>query len=49
LPVPDGDLYDIRLDGLHRDGFKALLNALLFAEAYQMLLSPDRRGGEGKV
>jgi hypothetical protein len=29
--VPDGDLYDIRLDGLHRDGFKALLNALLFA------------------
>lgn len=31
LPVPDGDLYDIRMDGSHRDGFKALLNALLFA------------------
>lgn len=31
LPRPDGDLYDVRGDGLHRDGFKKLLNALLFA------------------
>jgi hypothetical protein len=28
---PDADLYNIRGDGRHRDGFKKLLNALLFA------------------
>lgn len=28
---PEGDLYDIAGDGKHRDGFKRLLNALLFA------------------
>ena len=32
LPTPDGDLYDIRGDGSHRDGFKRLLNAMLFAQ-----------------
>lgn len=31
LPRPDADLYDVRGDGRHRDGFKKLLNALLFA------------------
>lgn len=31
LPRPDPDLYDVRGDGRHRDGFKRLLNALLFA------------------
>jgi hypothetical protein len=29
---PDGDLYDVRGDGTDRDGWKALTNALLFAE-----------------
>ncbi len=31
VPRPDADLYDIRGDGSHRDGFKKLLNAMLFA------------------
>lgn len=31
LPRPDADLYDIRGNGRYRDGFKTLLNALLFA------------------
>ena len=31
LPVPEGDLYDIRGDGGCRAGFKILLNAMLFA------------------
>lgn len=31
LPRPDADLYDMRGDGRHRDGFKKLINALLFA------------------
>nr|WP_052232264.1 hypothetical protein [Methylobacterium sp. ZNC0032] len=31
LPRPDADLYDVRRDGRHREGFKKLLNALLFA------------------
>lgn len=31
LPRPDADLYDIYGDGRHRDGFKKLLNAMLFA------------------
>lgn len=31
LTRPDADLYDVRGDGQHRDGFKKLLNALLFA------------------
>lgn len=31
LPRPAADLYDVRGDGRHRDGFKKLLNALLFA------------------
>lgn len=31
LPRPDVDLYEVRGDGKQRDGFKKLLNALLFA------------------
>jgi hypothetical protein len=30
--VPDGDLYDITGDGLYRDGWKQLVNALLLSE-----------------
>lgn len=33
LPVPEGDLYDIRGDGSCRAGFKVLLSAMLFAAA----------------
>ncbi len=32
LQPPDGDLYDILGDGSHRDGFKQLLNAMLFVD-----------------
>ena len=31
LPIPDGDLYDIRGDGSDRAGFKVLMSAMLFA------------------
>ena len=31
LPRPEADLYDVRGNGQHRDGYKKLLNALLFA------------------
>ncbi|MCE4224915.1 hypothetical protein HCU64_14220 [Methylobacterium sp. C25] len=31
LPVPDGDLYDVRGDGSCRSGFKKLVNAMLSA------------------
>ncbi len=33
LQPPDGDLYDVFGDGSHRNGFKRLVNAMLFAQA----------------